>query len=81
MHGCVKLGDPQNRRFEFQKRSQLFIRVHNETLSVVAMAVNDPDYSPVGGAAQTPTGFAEIISDKLCSTAFTHGIVPFSLPT
>jgi hypothetical protein len=44
----VKLGDPPNRRFEFQKRSQLFIRVHNETLSVVAMAVNDPDRSPVG---------------------------------
>ena len=26
-----------NRRFEFQKRSQLFIRVHDESLSVVAM--------------------------------------------
>jgi hypothetical protein len=29
-------------RFQFQKRSQLFIRVHNETLSI-AMSVNDPD--------------------------------------
>ena len=28
-----------NHRFEFDKRSQLFIRVHNETLSVVAMCV------------------------------------------
>ena len=27
--------------------------------------------------APTPTCFAEIVSDKLCSTAFTHGIVPF----
>ena len=29
-------------RFQFHKRSQLFIRTHNETLSV-AMRVNDPD--------------------------------------
>jgi len=33
-----------NRRFEFQKRSQLFIRTHNETLSV-AMRVHDSDSS------------------------------------
>jgi hypothetical protein len=31
---------------QFQKRSQLFIRVHNEPLSVVAMRVNNPDRSP-----------------------------------
>jgi hypothetical protein len=31
---------------EFHKRSQLFIRVHNETLSVVAMRVSNPDRSP-----------------------------------
>jgi len=36
----------QNRRFEFHKSRQLFIRVHNETLSVVAMRVNNPDCSP-----------------------------------
>jgi len=35
-----------NRRFQFYKRSQLFIRVHNETLSVAAMSVCDPDCSP-----------------------------------
>jgi hypothetical protein len=29
-----------NRRFEFNKRSQLFIRAHNETLSVVAVRVH-----------------------------------------
>ena len=29
-----------NRRFEFQKRRQLFLRTHNETLSVVAMRVS-----------------------------------------
>src|SRR6478736_8096063 len=53
-----------NRRFEFQKRSQLFINTHDETLSV-AMRVNNPDRSPLeiqsGYTAPTPTGFAEIV--------------------
>jgi hypothetical protein len=40
-----------NRQFQFHKRSQLFIRVHNETFSVVAMCVCDPDGSPVGAAS------------------------------
>jgi hypothetical protein len=31
----------------FDKRSQLFIRSCNETLSVVAMRVSNPDGSPV----------------------------------
>jgi hypothetical protein len=35
------------RRFQFQKRSQLFIRAHNETLSVVAMCVDNPDRAAV----------------------------------
>jgi hypothetical protein len=38
VHGRVKLGDPPNRRFEFHKRSQLFIRTHDKTLSVVTIA-------------------------------------------
>jgi hypothetical protein len=29
--------------FKFNKRAQLFIRTQNETLSVVAMRVNNPD--------------------------------------
>jgi hypothetical protein len=37
-----------NRQFQFNKRGQLFIRVHNETLSVIAMGVSNPDRSPVG---------------------------------
>jgi hypothetical protein len=37
-----------NRRFQFQKRRQLFIRVHNKTLPVVTMCVHNPDRSPVG---------------------------------
>jgi hypothetical protein len=59
----------RNRRFEFQKRSQLFIHAHNETFSVIAVCVCNPDRSPVGinrrDAAPTPTGFAEIVSDDL----------------
>jgi hypothetical protein len=35
-----------NRRFKFDKRSQLFIRSHNETLSVAAMCVGNKDRSP-----------------------------------
>jgi len=30
----------QNRRFQFQKRSQYFIGMDNETLSIVAVSVN-----------------------------------------
>jgi hypothetical protein len=33
---------------KFHKRSQLFIRTYNETLSVVAVRVSNPDCSPVG---------------------------------
>jgi hypothetical protein len=35
------------RPFQFQKRSQLFIGTHDETLSV-AMRVHNPDRSPLG---------------------------------
>jgi len=36
-----------NRRFEFDKSSQLFIGTHNDRLTV-AMRVNNPDCSPLG---------------------------------
>jgi hypothetical protein len=53
--------------FKFQKRSQLFLRVHNETLSVIAMCVGNKDCSPAGihccDAAPAPPSFAEIVSD------------------
>jgi hypothetical protein len=56
-----------NRRFKFEKSPQLFIRPHNETFSVAAMRINNPDRSPVGinrrNAAPTPSGFAEIVGD------------------
>ena len=55
------------RPLQFQKRSQHFIGVHNETLSVVAMRVCNPDWLPVGinrcDAAPPPPGFAEIVRD------------------
>jgi len=35
-----------NRRFDFDKRRQPFIRPHNEPLTVVAMRVCNPDLSP-----------------------------------
>jgi hypothetical protein len=37
-----------NRRFQFQKSGQPFIRTHNETLSVAAVCVCNPDRSPFG---------------------------------
>jgi hypothetical protein len=37
-----------NGPFQFSKRSQQFIRTHNEPLSVAAMRIRNPDRSPVG---------------------------------
>jgi len=37
-----------NRSFQFKKSSQQFIRMHNETLPVIAMRVSNPDRSAVG---------------------------------
>jgi hypothetical protein len=54
-----------NRRFDFQKRSQLFIRMHNETLSVITVRVSNEDCSTTRihgcDAAPTPIGFAQIV--------------------
>jgi hypothetical protein len=38
---------PPSREFKFKKRGQLFIRTHNEALSIVAMRVSNPERSPV----------------------------------
>src|SRR5204863_4389086 len=43
--------------FKFQKRSHLFVRVHNEDRSPFGIHGRDP--------AQTPTGFAELICNGL----------------
>src|SRR4030095_6033412 len=37
-----------NRRFEFHKRGQLFISTHHETLSVIAVCINNPAHGGVG---------------------------------
>jgi hypothetical protein len=59
--------------FQFHKRGQLFIGAHDETPSLVAMRVNNPDRSPARihgcDAAPTPTGFAEIVSDDFPNTS------------
>ena len=56
-----------NRRFQFHKR-QLFIRTHNEPLSVTAMGISNEDCSPARiqrlDAARISSGFAEIVSEK-----------------
>jgi hypothetical protein len=44
---CDFRNNHSNRRFQFQKRSQLFIRVHNQALSVAAMRVCNPNRSPL----------------------------------
>jgi len=48
-HLFVKHNSQQavSHRFEFRKRSQLFIGMHNLTLSVAAMCVDNPDRSPI----------------------------------
>ena len=38
--------DGSNRRFKFQKRRQLFLCTHNETLSIVTMRVRNKNCSP-----------------------------------
>jgi hypothetical protein len=45
---ALPFGSATDHRFQFHKCGQLFIRVHNETLSVIAMCVSNPDCSPFG---------------------------------
>jgi hypothetical protein len=42
-----RLAHGANCCFQFHKRGQLFIRMRNEALSVVAMCVSNPDRSPL----------------------------------
>jgi hypothetical protein len=55
-------------RVQFQKRSQLFIRSHNVTRSVVAVCISNEDRLSVGinrcDTTPSPTGFAEIVCDE-----------------
>jgi hypothetical protein len=67
-----------NRRFESHKRSQYFVRSHNDTLSIVVVCIDNPDCSPFaiqrGHPAQTPTGLAEIVRDAFPILLFGHQI-------
>jgi hypothetical protein len=60
-----------------------FIRMHNETLSAVAMCIDNPDCSPLRihtcNTVPTPTGFAEIVSDDF--PVFHAGVLPLLLFT
>jgi hypothetical protein len=62
--------------FQFQKRSQYFIRVHNETLSAIAMCVCNPDRSPLAiqsrHSAPAASGFSEIVSGDF---AVLHAVI------
>jgi len=44
--GSARIGG-SNRRFQFHKSRQFLIRMHNETLAIVAMRVCNKDRSPV----------------------------------
>jgi hypothetical protein len=58
-----------SRRFKFQKRRQLFIRMHNETLPVVADArLQSRTFARWNQSLRhspTPSGLAQIIGDDL----------------
>ena len=50
-------------RFHFQKRSQLFIGVHNKAFGVLTLCSRNPKLSAFVIRAATPAGFAQIASD------------------
>jgi hypothetical protein len=52
-----------SRSFQFQKRSQLFVRTRDETLSIAAIRVNIQIVLPSQSTAETPSGFLEIVRD------------------
>jgi hypothetical protein len=68
--------------FEFNKSRQLFlIRTHNETLSIAAVRINNPDRSPFGiksgDPAPTPTGLLRL--SAMISEYFTRAAVSEAL--
>ena len=60
-----------NRRFQFQKRSQLFVGVHNEPLTVVAMGISHEDRSPLAihgcDAAPSPAVVVQVCKQLAAS--------------
>jgi len=72
--------------FKFEKRSQLFIRVHDETLPVIAVRVNNPESSPARihgwDTAPAPTGFRDCwpLAAWACSLRVVCSLFGFALP-
>jgi hypothetical protein len=67
-HGLSsQLAATPSRQFQFHKRIQLFIRTHNEALTVIAMRVCNKDRLSAGidgrDTGPTPTGVTEIVGD------------------
>jgi len=58
-----------NLRFEFQKRSQLFIRTHNEAFSVAAMRVCNPDRKLIDGLETRCNQFRRVGDDMRLTAA------------
>jgi hypothetical protein len=71
-HGLLKTTRRPNRRFEFHKRGELFIRTDNETLSVVAMRVSQRR-NQAGETKVEDEGF-----ELLISFFVNRGLMPFS---
>ena len=59
-----------HRRFKFQKRRQLFICMHNETLSVVAVCVCNPDRSSFKYRKLRPSPSSNSLCLRLSSDYF-----------
>jgi hypothetical protein len=56
------MSDPADHRFELDKRSQLFIRTNNETLSVASIGVSNPD----GLSVEINRWSRSLNSNRLC---------------
>jgi hypothetical protein len=73
-----------NCSLQFQKRSQLFIGMHDEALSVVAMRVSDEYRSTLAihgcNTTTRPTGFAEVVSDYFSIAFHANAFCRFCAP-
>ena len=79
-HACSGPLAAADRRFEFHKSGEPFIRTHSKTLSVVAMSVNNPDCSSFAiyrrDTTPTPSCFTEIVSNDFPSTSHDGSSLP-----
>ncbi len=66
-----------NHQFELCKRRQLLIRLHNQTLSIIAMRVNNPDCSPVVIASSSSGPAKARAADRASIVGSTRRIPPW----